>query len=131
MSILEPLNEIFCEVFDDDDIELSPELTADGVDGWETIWKPAEVRNDTEVINNANSIADRISQRTYFEMIAPVVGWKEEDIERELERKRKETESQNGTGLPPAITANSFAGTLSNSGDGVSPLAAAAAATEG
>ncbi len=37
MSILEPLNEIFCEVFDDDDIELTPEMTADDVDGWDSL----------------------------------------------------------------------------------------------
>ena len=37
MSIIEPLNEIFCEVFDDDDIELTPEMTADDVDGWDSL----------------------------------------------------------------------------------------------
>jgi len=37
MSIIEPLNEIFCEVFDDDGIELTPEMTADDVDGWDSL----------------------------------------------------------------------------------------------
>jgi acyl carrier protein len=37
MSIVEPLNTIFREVFDDDDIELSPEMTADDVDGWDSL----------------------------------------------------------------------------------------------
>lgn len=37
MTIKEPLNEIFCEVFDDDDIEISPEMTADDVDGWDSL----------------------------------------------------------------------------------------------
>ena len=37
MSVIEPLNEIFCEVFDDDDIELTPEMTADDVDGWDSL----------------------------------------------------------------------------------------------
>jgi acyl carrier protein len=37
MSIMEPLTDIFREVFDDDDITLSPELTADGVDGWDSL----------------------------------------------------------------------------------------------
>ena len=37
MSILKPLNEIFCEVFDDDEIELTPEMTADDVDGWDSL----------------------------------------------------------------------------------------------
>lgn len=37
MSIMEPLTDIFREVFDDDDITLSPELTADDVDGWDSL----------------------------------------------------------------------------------------------
>ena len=37
MSIVEPLNEIFCEVFDDDEIKLTPEMTADDVDGWDSL----------------------------------------------------------------------------------------------
>ena len=37
MSIIEPLNEIFCEVFDDDDIELTPEMTADDIDAWDSL----------------------------------------------------------------------------------------------
>jgi acyl carrier protein len=37
MSILKSLNEIFCEVFDDDEIVLSPEMTADDVDGWDSL----------------------------------------------------------------------------------------------
>ena len=37
MSIVKPLNDIFCEVFDDDEIELTPEMTADDVDGWDSL----------------------------------------------------------------------------------------------
>ena len=37
MSIVEPLTDIFREVFDDDDITLSPEMTADDVDGWDSL----------------------------------------------------------------------------------------------
>ena len=37
MSIMEPLNDIFREVFDDDDITLTPEMTADDVDGWDSL----------------------------------------------------------------------------------------------
>ncbi len=31
------LNAIFCEVFDDDEIEIYPEMTADDVDGWDSL----------------------------------------------------------------------------------------------
>jgi acyl carrier protein len=37
MSIMTKLNEIFCMVFDDDTIELAPALTANDVDGWDSL----------------------------------------------------------------------------------------------
>ena len=37
MELLERLNEIFCEVFDDDEIKIAPEMTANDVDGWDSL----------------------------------------------------------------------------------------------
>jgi acyl carrier protein len=37
MELLERLNRIFCEVFDDDDIKISHEMTASDVDGWDSL----------------------------------------------------------------------------------------------
>lgn len=37
MELLDKLNEIFCEVFDDDDIKITPEMTANDVDGWDSL----------------------------------------------------------------------------------------------
>lgn len=37
MNICEELNAIFCEVFDDEDIEIATETTADEVDGWDSL----------------------------------------------------------------------------------------------
>lgn len=37
MELMQRLNEIFCEVFDDDDIVITPELTANDVDGWDSL----------------------------------------------------------------------------------------------
>lgn len=37
MSTLETLTEVFRVVFDDDAIELRPELTANDVDGWDSL----------------------------------------------------------------------------------------------
>lgn len=37
MTTLDKLNEIFCEVFDDDDIKIAPEMTANDVDGWDSL----------------------------------------------------------------------------------------------
>jgi len=37
MNVTAELNEIFCTVFDDDSIHLSPEMTANDVDGWDSL----------------------------------------------------------------------------------------------
>jgi acyl carrier protein len=37
MKLLEQLNEIFCQVFDDDDIRIAPEMTANDIDGWDSL----------------------------------------------------------------------------------------------
>jgi acyl carrier protein len=37
MTTMEKLNAIFCEVFDDDDLVIVPEMTANEVDGWDSL----------------------------------------------------------------------------------------------
>jgi len=37
MDIQERLNAIFCEVFDDDSIRILPEMTANDIDGWDSL----------------------------------------------------------------------------------------------
>jgi len=37
MTTLDQLNEIFREVFDDEDITVGPETTANDVDGWDSL----------------------------------------------------------------------------------------------
>ncbi len=37
MTTLEKLNQIFCTVFDNDEIQLRPEMTANDVDGWDSM----------------------------------------------------------------------------------------------
>lgn len=37
MDIQERLNAIFCEVFDDDGIRILPEMTANDIDGWDSL----------------------------------------------------------------------------------------------
>jgi len=37
MELLDRLNEIFCEVFDDDEINISPAMTANDVNGWDSL----------------------------------------------------------------------------------------------
>jgi acyl carrier protein len=37
MSLQKRLNEIFCEVFDDDNIILVPEMTANDIENWDSL----------------------------------------------------------------------------------------------
>ena len=37
MNVTEELTAVFREVFDDDSIQLTPELTADDVEGWDSL----------------------------------------------------------------------------------------------
>lgn len=37
MSTLTKLNQIFCQVFDEDDLQIAPEMTANDVDGWDSL----------------------------------------------------------------------------------------------
>ena len=37
MQVLEKLNSIFCEVFDDETLLINPEMTANDVDGWDSL----------------------------------------------------------------------------------------------
>lgn len=37
MGTLSLLNSVFREVFDDDEINIAPEMTADDVDGWDSL----------------------------------------------------------------------------------------------
>jgi acyl carrier protein len=37
MNILEAITVIFREVFDDDDINIAPEMTANDIDGWDSL----------------------------------------------------------------------------------------------
>ena len=37
MTTQEQLNAIFCQVFDDDDIQIQPATTANDVDGWDSL----------------------------------------------------------------------------------------------
>ena len=37
METFEQLNSVFCRVFDDNDIKITPETTANDIDGWDSL----------------------------------------------------------------------------------------------
>ena len=37
MELVERLNQVFCEVFDDEDLKINLEMTANDVEGWDSL----------------------------------------------------------------------------------------------
>lgn len=37
MTVMETLNDVFRKVFDNDDIQLRPDMTANDIDGWDSL----------------------------------------------------------------------------------------------
>jgi len=37
MDLLDRLNQVFCVVFDDESIRIAPEMTANDIDGWDSL----------------------------------------------------------------------------------------------
>ena len=37
MDLLNSLNQVFCKVFDDDDIKIALEMTANDIEGWDSL----------------------------------------------------------------------------------------------
>ena len=54
-------------------------------------WNDAEIRNDTAVIDNALKVADKVGQREFLRMIAPVYGWDEDKIDAIMMERQQET----------------------------------------
>jgi acyl carrier protein len=57
MTTMERLNEIFCEVFDDDTLVIKPDMTANDVDGWDSL------SHVNLIVAAENSFAIRFSQK--------------------------------------------------------------------
>lgn len=68
-----------------------------------TQWKPAEIRNDVEVIDNALKLADRVDERTFLEEVAKVYNWDADKIDLILKSKRGDSAARLaslGGGIP-------------------------------
>ncbi len=76
MELQDTLNKIFCEVFDDDDIRITPEMTANDVDGWDSLSHVNLVTTIEAKFNIRFTQKDLLKQRSVGDLIA--------DIERKL-----------------------------------------------
>lgn len=68
-QILHKLNEVFQEVFDDDDLEIKPEYSAEDVDGWDslthirmllTVERIFGVKFSTSEVGHLQTVADLV-----------------------------------------------------------------------
>jgi hypothetical protein len=57
-------------------------------------WESGEVRNDTEVIDNALKVWDKVGDKEGLRLIAPVFDYDEAKIEQILEEKAEQTEQE-------------------------------------
>ena len=76
MELQDTLNKIFCEVFDDDDIRITPETTANDVDGWDSLSHVNLITTIEAKFNIRFTQKDLLKQRSVGDLIA--------DIERKL-----------------------------------------------
>jgi len=51
-------------------------------------WRSAELRDDVKVIDNANKVAEKIDQKTYLKLVAPVFGWDDDAIDKIIDALR-------------------------------------------
>ena len=73
-----------------------------------TKWKSAQIRNDTEIVDNALKIADKLPLDEFFRLVAPVFGWNEEKIKELAEARQTEDAArlfQIGGLIPPVLNA--------------------------
>ncbi|MEQ9027555.1 MAG: phage portal protein [Aggregatilineales bacterium] len=80
-----------------------------GVDGgapaegtrWNTQWKDAQMRNDTEVVDNALKVADRVGNKEFLRLIAPVFNYDEQRLTKiEMEKAEETTQALSQLPLP-------------------------------
>lgn len=76
MTTMETLSQIFCMVFDDDSIQILPEMTANDVDGWDSLSHVNLITTIEAKFNIRFTQKELLKQRNVGNLIA--------DIERKI-----------------------------------------------
>lgn len=76
MTTLETLNQIFCMVFDDDNLQITPGMTANDVDGWDSLSHINLITTIEAKLNVRFTQKELLKQRNVADLLA--------DIERKL-----------------------------------------------
>ncbi|MBJ6723699.1 acyl carrier protein [Geomesophilobacter sediminis] len=72
MSTMEKLNEIFCMVFDDDTIQIHPEMTAADVDGWDSLSHVNLITTIEAKFNIRFQQKELLKQRSVGDLLADI-----------------------------------------------------------
>jgi acyl carrier protein len=72
MTTVETLNQIFCMVFDDDSIRIHPEMTANDVDGWDSLSHVNLITTIEAKFNIRFSHKELLVQRNVGDLIAGI-----------------------------------------------------------
>ena len=72
MTTVETLNQIFCMVFDDDTIQIRPDMTANDVDGWDSLSHINLITTIEAKFNIRFSQKELLKQRNVCDLIADI-----------------------------------------------------------
>lgn len=72
MTTTETLNQIFCMVFDDDTIRINPDMTANDVDGWDSLSHVNLITTIEAKLNIRFTQKELLKQRNIGELIADI-----------------------------------------------------------
>jgi acyl carrier protein len=72
MTTIEALNQVFCLVFDDDSLQIHPEMTANDVDGWDSLSHVNLVTTIEAKFNIRFTQKELLKQRKIGDLIADI-----------------------------------------------------------
>jgi acyl carrier protein len=72
MATVESLNQIFCMVFDDDSIQIRPDMTANDVDGWDSLSHVNLITTIEAKFNIRFSQKELLKHRNVGDLIADI-----------------------------------------------------------
>jgi len=72
MTVMEKLNQVFQVVFDDDSIQISPEMTANDVDGWDSLSHVNLITTIEAKFNIMFSQKELLKHRNVGDLVADV-----------------------------------------------------------
>lgn len=87
-------------------------------------WQDAELRSDTETVDNVLKVADRIGERETLRLLAPVFGWDADKIEQIMAEKQSDRSAALASLPLPGFSAATFGVPAGNGNGALAPAQA-------